>query len=71
MRAPLGYEGCSEYARMSLIPWLGFICTTTGTLILSRTVAQFHPAAIHFVSIQMQLPDSCDQAASRSLKRLR
>lgn len=31
-------------------------------LILSRTVAQFHPAAIHFVSTQTQLPDSCDQA---------
>lgn len=32
--------------------------------ILSRTVAQFHPAAIHFVCTQTQLPDSCDQAAS-------
>lgn len=37
-----------------------------GALILSRTVAQFHPAAIHFVSTQTQLPDSCDQAASLS-----
>lgn len=34
--------------------------------ILSRTVAQFHPAAIHFVCTQTQLPDSCDQAASLS-----
>lgn len=35
-------------------------------LILSRTVAQFHPAGVHFVSTQTQLPDSCDQAASLS-----
>lgn len=37
-----------------------------GALILSRTVAQFHPAAIHFVCTQTQLPDSCDQADSLS-----
>lgn len=34
-----------------------------GALILSRAVAQFHPAAIHFVCEQMQPADSCDQAA--------
>ena len=53
---------CHWYPRLApLVP-----PQAIGALIPSRAVAQFHPAAIHFVSTQTQLPDSCDQAAPLS-----
>lgn len=40
-----------------------------GAVILSLAVAQFHPAANHFVSTQAELPDPCGRTASVSRKR--